>query len=203
MAQRDQTRRSASLPIPPTAVVATIDVNRPLRADAITSAVLRRAPESDGPVNVPALLAYAPANLPAAEPSEPATYASATGSIPMPRLSPLHRATAAAATPLNRPIAPPHTGTMAAGQFTMTALDTQGLRMWIGSISTRQKAYAVLTMPDFGTGGTLMKKPDLALAAGFSHQPYDGLRTDHFTGALVQQPEVVDLRNESYVASTR
>ena len=42
MAERDQTRRSASLPIAPTAVVATIDVTRPLRAEAITTAVLRR-----------------------------------------------------------------------------------------------------------------------------------------------------------------
>ena len=37
----DQLRRGASLPIPPTSVVATIDVSRPLRAEAITTAVLR------------------------------------------------------------------------------------------------------------------------------------------------------------------
>ena len=47
MAERDQTRRGASLPIPPTAVVATIDVSRPLRAEAITTAVLRTQQRAD------------------------------------------------------------------------------------------------------------------------------------------------------------
>ncbi len=41
MAERDQNRRGASLPIAPTAVVATVDVNRPFRTEAITTAVLR------------------------------------------------------------------------------------------------------------------------------------------------------------------
>ena len=199
MAERDQTRRGASLPIPPTAVVATIDVNRPLRADAITSAVLRRTPDNaNSGRDVPTLLAYAPAPLPA----EPVTYASAAGSIPMPRVSPLHRA--ATGTPLRQPIpAAEVERTLTAPHLTMTALDTQGLRMWIGSTSTRQKAYAVLTMPDFSNGHELMQKPELALAAGFGLRPYDDLRTDRFTGALVAQPAVVDLRFDSFVASTR
>ncbi len=73
---------------------------------------------------------------------------------------------------------------MSAPGLTMTALDTQGLRMWIGTASTRQKAYAVLTMPDFAAAGSeLMDKPDVALAAGFSRHAYAGLRTDRFSGA--------------------
>ena len=39
---------------------------------------------------------------------------------------------------------------MAASELTLTSLDTQGLRIWIGAQSTRQKSYALLTMPDFG-----------------------------------------------------
>ena len=86
----------------------------------------------------------------------------------------------------------------------MTALDTRGLRMWIGAISTRQKSYAVLTMPDFTpSNADLMGKPDVAFAAGFGRYAYADLRTDHFSGALVEQPAVVDLRNEAFVASTR
>ena len=63
MAERDQLRRGASLPIPPTAVVATIDVSRPLRAAAITTAVLRRSNE---PIpTVPRVMAYAAVDEPA------------------------------------------------------------------------------------------------------------------------------------------
>ncbi len=70
----------------------------------------------------------------------------------------------------------------------MTSLDTQGLRMWIGTTSTRQKAYAVLTMPNFGSGDDLMAKPNVVLAAGFGDSAYVGLRTDHFSGALASSP---------------
>ena len=71
-------------------------------------------------------------------------------------------------------------------QLTMTALDTRSLRMWIGTASTRQKPYAVLTMPDFTTDADLMSKPDVAFAAGFGRYAYADLRTDHFSGALVE-----------------
>ncbi len=191
MAERDQTRRSASLPIAPTAVVATIDVSRPLRAEAITTAVLRRNADKATSGDVPGLLAYAPATLPEGP--------IATG-VPLPHISPL-RASAVASAPAPREDKPAHP--MMAPQLTMTALDTHSLRMWIGVASTRQKSYAVLTMPDFTTHAELMDKPEVAFAAGFGRYPYADLRTDHFSGALVEQPAVVDLRHESFVASNR
>ncbi len=191
MAERDQTRRSASLPIAPTAVVATIDVSRPLRAEAITTAVLRHGGDTAASNDVPALLAYAPATLP----EGPRAYG-----VPLPHISPL-RASAAAAAPaprMNQPARP-----MMTPQLTMTALDTRSLRMWTGTMSTRQKSYAVLTMPDFTSDSDLMSKPDVAFAAGFGRFAYTDLRTDHFSGALVEQPAIVDLRHDSFVASTR
>ncbi len=192
MAERDQTRRGASLPIAPTAVVATIDVSRPLRAEAITTAVLRGNVNAAAGNDVPQLLAYAPANLP----NDPAAYGA-----PRPRVIPL-KASAAAPTPaphLTTPARP-----MMTPQLTMTALDTRSLRMWIGTMSTRQKSYAVLTMPDFTpSNADLMGKPEVAFAAGFGRYAYADLRTDHFSGVLVEQPAVVDLRNEAFVASTR
>ena len=90
---------------------------------------------------------------------------------------------------------------MMAPPLTMTTLDTRSLRMWIGTDSTRQKSYAVLTMPDFATDNTLMRKPDVALAAGFGGATYGGLRTDHFSGPLVAQPDMVDLRQGAFVAT--
>ncbi len=190
MAERDQTRRGSSLPIAPTAVVATINMTRPLRAEAITTAVLRRNGNTADSGTVPTLLAYAPATLP----EGPLAYG-----VPLPHISPL-RASAAAATaaPVSTPARP-----MMTPQLTMTALDTRSLRMWIGTASTRQKPYAVLTMPDFTTDADLMSKPDVAFAAGFEHRAYADLRTDHFSGALVGQPTIVDLRHDSFVASTR
>jgi hypothetical protein len=43
----------------------------------------------------------------------------------------------------------------------------------------------------------------VAFSAGFGRYAYADLRTDHFSGALVEQPAVVDLRTVSFVASTR
>jgi uncharacterized protein YcbK (DUF882 family) len=192
MAERDQTRRSASLPIAPTAVVATIDLTRPLRAEAITTAVLRGNGDAAAGNDVPRLLAYAPANLP----DDPAVYR-----VPPPRVISL-KSVASAPVPTPHLTAPARP--MMTPQLTMTALDTRSLRMWIGAISTRQKSYAVLTMPDFTpSNADLMGKPDVAFAAGFGRYAYADLRTDHFSGALVEQPAVVDLRNEAFVASTR
>jgi uncharacterized protein YcbK (DUF882 family) len=190
MAERDQTRRSASLPIAPTAIVATIDVTRTLRAEAITTAVLRNnnAPDSG---DMPPLLAYAPSTLPEGQPAP---------GVPLPHISPL-RASAVASAPAAPRMSTP-TRPMMTPQLTMTALDTRSLRMWIGVASTRQKSYAVLTMPDFTTHAELMDKPDVAFAAGFGHA-YTDLRTDHFSGALVEQPAVVDLRHTAYIASNR
>ncbi len=188
MAERDQNRRSASLPIPPTAVVATIDMTRPLRAEAITTAVLRNSQDAAGNDDVPRLLAYAPASL---------LEGAASYGVPLPRVSP-HKVSAVTTTTA---LPPPRA--MMAPKLTMTALDTRSLRMWIGEASTRQKSYAVLTMPDFASNADLMDKPDVAFAAGFGRYAYSDLRTDHFSGALVEQPAVVDLRHESFVASTR
>jgi hypothetical protein len=89
---------------------------------------------------------------------------------------------------------------MAASELTLTALDTQGLRIWIGSQSTRQKAYALLTMPDFGQQPSLLDKPALAFAAGFGNAAYRGLRTDRFSGPMVQPPLLVDLATETAYA---
>jgi uncharacterized protein YcbK (DUF882 family) len=186
MAQRDQTRRNSSLPIAPTAVVATIDVSRPLRAEAITTAVLRNGGYTGGG-DVAGLLAYAPASL---------AEAPAGRDLRAQQKAPVIAASAPA--PASQPTTPAH---MMAPPLTMTALDTRSLRMWIGTESTRQKSYAVLTMPDFATDNTLMRKPDVALAAGFGGATYSGLRTDHFSGPLVAQPDVVDLRQGAFVAA--
>ena len=43
----------------------------------------------------------------------------------------------------------------------------------------------------------------MAFAAGFGHVAYAGLRTDRFSGPLVQQPEMVDLTIEPLIASIR
>ena len=193
MAERDQPRRGASLPIPPTSVVATIDVSRPLRAEAITTAVLRT---SSLPIEtVPRVLAYAEADpLPVVRPR----IASAVfGGVPLPQLRPRPGAVRIASV---RAIARPH---MEVPELTMTSLDTQGLRMWMAPQSTRQKGYALLTMPDFGQMPGLMDKPAVTFGAGFGQAAYAGLRTDRFSGPLVQQPSVVDLTVEPLIASIR
>ncbi len=195
MAERDTSRAGASLPITPTAVVATIDVNRPLRAAAITGAVLRTN-TSDADATVPTVLAYAAPEPPPA----PRTASMTTAGVPLPQLSPLDRERTGSVAVVKPPKARvrPRLDTPA---LTMTALDTQGLRMWIGPTSTRQKPYALLTMPDFAQTPDLMKKPDLAFSAGFAPTPYANLRTDSFSGPLVQQPDMVDLTANQQVAS--
>jgi hypothetical protein len=196
MAERDQTRRGSSLPIPPTAVVATIDMSRPLRAAAITTAVLRKGAEPIA--TVPRVLAFAPADEPVVVAPRPRIM-TASG-VPMPTLRPRQAAVriAAPATPPIMPALP-----TLAPLLTMTALDTQGLRLWIGPASTRQKVYALLTMPDFAHSPELMAKPALSFGAGFGQVAYTGLRTDRFAGPLVQQPEMVDLSVEPLIASIR
>ena len=196
MAERDTTRRAASLPIAPTAVVATIDVSRPLRAEAITTAVLRSSNEA--PISsVPGILAYAPATLPA-DPAPQVRKASVgPGGVPMPLLNPLRTAAPVAGRPAAVPAA---SRAMGAPDLTMTALDTQSLRMWIGQVSTRQKEYALLTMPDIGSGKNLMEKPAVAFAAGFGSSANFGLRTDRFSGPSVLQPTVVDLRTPVFAS---
>jgi hypothetical protein len=87
-----------------------------------------------------------------------------------------------------------------AAELTLTALDTQGLRLWIGTPSTRQKMYALLTMPDFSQQPSLLAKPQMAFSAGFGSAAYQGLRTDRFSGQTVQPPMLVDLETETAYA---
>lgn len=189
MAERDRIRRSASLPIAPTAVVATIDMSRPLRAAAMTTAVLRdgRVPE-----DIPQVLAYAPVDDAPAVAARPQVRTMTAAGVPMPVLSPRRAAAPPrVAAPASRSVVPAKL--MPAPELTMTALDTQGLRLWIGPASTRQKSYALLTMPEFARASDLMAKPVVSFGAGFGTVAYQALRTDRFSGPLVLQPEMVDL----------
>jgi hypothetical protein len=201
MAERDQVRRGSSLPIPPTAVVATIDVNRPLRAAAITTAVLRKTNDAEpqAPVNI---MAYAALDAPAAEAPKPRRVILANAvSMPMPMPDPHRVVPVVHNLPMSRSV-DRHIH-MDAPVLTMTALDTAGLRMWIGTTSTRQKGYALLTMPSFADVPGIMAKPTVSFGAGFGQYAYSDLRTDRFTGPLVQQPAMVDLTLEPLVASIR
>jgi uncharacterized protein YcbK (DUF882 family) len=202
MAARDQIRRGASLPISPTSVVATIDVSRPLRAEAITTAVLRTTTEA-AMLN-PGVLAYADPGLTtsgtnAAQPAPITIHRASMTSIgvPLPQLRPFGAQAAAAPAPLR--VVRPHME--APPLLTMTSLDTQGLRLWMGSQSTRQKAYALLTMPDFVQSPGLMHAPTVTFGAGFGPTAYRDLRTDRFSGPLVEQPSMIDVSGTAEVAS--
>ncbi|MEX0853259.1 MAG: DUF882 domain-containing protein [Bauldia sp.] len=184
MAARDLGRRGASVPLAPPAVVAPVDVSRPLRAAAITTAVLRTADGAAG--DVPEILAYAP--IESFAPSPPPKFGAAGIRLPQP--NPL-RTVAVARPPATRSIVPPRR--FEVPDLTMTVLDTEGLRLWMGVDSTRQKRYALLTMPDLSQSPGLADKPELAFAAGFGPAAYGSLRTDRFAGPLVVQPFVVDL----------
>jgi hypothetical protein len=82
----------------------------------------------------------------------------------------------------------------------LTSLDTQGLRLWIATQSTREQRYALLTMPDFAGLPSLLNKPDSTYASGFSRTAYSSLRTDRFSGQFVQSPAMVDLSDPAVVA---
>jgi uncharacterized protein YcbK (DUF882 family) len=178
---------SASLPIAPTAIVATVDVTRPLRAEAMTTAVLRKSGDAQKPI--PQIMAFASA---APEPEERATSLG----VPIPQVNPT-RAVAAAPAPAPATVEEERASAaydrLPQAKLTLTALDTQGLRLWIATQSTREKRYAMLTMPDFGREPSLLAKPQAAFASGFTHTAYPGLRTDHFAGQLVQPPAIIDL----------
>ena len=194
---------SASLPIPPTAIVATVDVTRPLRAEAITMAVLRKTNDAEEP-GMPTLLAYAPTSEPEPVPvlpQKPRKASIAGLSIPTPPASPLHVQPDTATTGAIV-VDPSETyQRLPKVDLTLTQLDTQGLRIWIADQSTREKRYALLTMPDFGQMPSLLEKPQATFAAGFTKVVYEGLRTDHFSGSLVQPPAVVDLTMTATVAA--
>jgi hypothetical protein len=73
--------------------------------------------------------------------------------------------------------------------------------MWMASPSTREKRYALLTLPDFSQQRSLLDKPVVALASSFGRTAYDGLRTDSFSGQLIQPLPVVDLTRLPAVAA--
>jgi len=202
MAARDRSHRSTSVPISPT-VVATIDVSRPRRAAVMTTAVLRHT--TDVPDELPQVLAYAPADAFRAEPVRSAK--ASTGGMPLPTLNPMHTAMVSQPAPVaptpavELPPPPPRVETPA---LTLTVLDTQALRLWIGPGSTRQKGFALLTMPEYAQSANLTATPAVGFTAGFGPTAYIDLRTDHFSGPLVVQPDVVDLhRPAALIAATR
>jgi uncharacterized protein YcbK (DUF882 family) len=209
MAERDVSR-PASLPIRPTAVVATIDVARPLRADAMTTAVIQNqgAPIRD----VTPVFAYAaafdvaPAPTPKAPVTPPVIKASLDASsdgIPMPVANPLRVVDVPPPQPIAtgsiEPLAPAMSEEKT-DDLTLTALDTMGLRQWIGTESTRQRQYAMLTMPDFASDPSLLDKPKLVYSAGFHHGVAQELRTDTFSGPTVQLPTMIDLTPRARLA---
>lgn len=201
MAERDISRPT-SLPIRPTAVVATVDVTRPLRAEAMTSAVIQA--KNDTMRDVTPVFAYA-----AMEPSAPAVpqprqpVASPDPGMPVPVANPLRTAAApvapavADASPTERPV----THRLPREDLTLTALDTLALRLWMARQSTRQKQYAVLTMPDFSQVPSLIDKPTVVYSVGFDDTASQNLRTDRFSGPLVQLPDVVDLEGRQRLAN--
>ncbi|WP_291743915.1 DUF882 domain-containing protein [Bauldia sp.] len=187
--------QSASLPIEPTAVVSTVNVgvnlSRPLRADAITTAVLRDSNDRID-VPVPPVLAYAPSD------GTDAADAIVTSGV-VPHTSPMRLAGAAASPVGESGGAEKRTVTVVYGEvmhadLTLTKLDTQGLRLWIATPSTREKRYALLTMPDFGRSPQLLDKPGATFAAHFEPQVDAAtLRTDRFASESLPTPQVVDL----------
>jgi uncharacterized protein YcbK (DUF882 family) len=212
MARRAQPERTgsvkASLPIKPTAVVATIDVgvdlSRPLRADAITTAVLR-GNDNRLEQTVPPVLAYASAATIGPEVKGEAAASGITAfGVPLPQVSP--RAADSAPSPAAPTAAPERAAKviyshLLPAELTLTKLDTQSLRLWIARPSTREKRYALLTMPDFSRTPSLLSKPDAAFAARFGKGFDANLRTDRFDGAVVLPPAVVDLTNSHIIAA--
>jgi hypothetical protein len=129
-----------------------------------------------------------------------------TAGVPLPQVSPArHPIAAVEADPA--PLAAPSVSVhdiyqrLPAAALTMTKLDTQGLRLWSASASTREKRYALMTMPDFGQTPSLLDKPTVTYAQGFGAAPYGSMRTDSFAGPLVQPPSVVDLATNQVVAA--
>lgn len=205
---------TASLPIKPTAVVSTVDVgadlNRPLRADAITTAVLR-GNEDRVDEAVPTVLAYASAS----STPRPADRSAANGitakGVPLPQSNPTRTAgIEPAPAPLDPPVAAAPKqktaddvyGGLLQAELTLTKLDTQGLRLWIATPSTREKRYALLTMPDYSrTVPALLGKPDTTFATRFGPEYRVTLRTDRFDGAVAPSPAVVDLTSDQTLAA--
>lgn len=169
----------------------------------MTSAVIQA--KNDTMRDVTPVFAYA-----AMEPSAPAVpqprQPVASGpdpAMPVPVANPLRADTApvapavAAAAPTERPV----THRLPREDLTLTALDTLALRLWMAHQSTRQKQYAVLTMPDFSQVPSLIDKPTAVYSVGFDDTASQSLRTDRFSGPLVQLPDVVDLESRQRLAN--
>ncbi len=214
MAARDQSGRSipvagASLPIAPTAVVATVDVTRPARAAAAAMTYAAFSGRGDKPAEPlpsdesPAVLAYASpeAGLVPEKPRSPHSgEAVAHASAPLPAHSPvapapINESNAGAAIDTHLYAKLPH------ADLTLTAPDTESLRLWMAAPSTREMRYALLTLPDFSQERSLLDKPAVALASSFGQTPNNGLRTDSFSGQLIQPLGVVDLTRGPTVAA--
>jgi len=205
MAARDQSVRSAhvasaSLPIAPTAIVATVDVTRPQRAATMTAAAFSGS--GDTPLTAgeaPPVLAYASPEAGFVPEKPKAARSAAFGPRILPRAA--KPVVATLETNVEVVIDDHLYARLQRADLTLTALDTQGLRLWIATQSTREKRYALLTMPDFGQQPSLLDKPVVTYASGFGQTPYEGLRTDRFAGQLVQPLAVVDLTRLSTIAS--
>jgi hypothetical protein len=213
MAARDTSVRvdtaATSLPIQPTAIVSTVevgvDLSRTLRADAITAAVFR---DTSQPATPP-VLAYAAANAGTAPAYDSEASADAgiadEGSVPVPQPNPLRSTAdpvAVAEVEPPRELTPDEVyGRLEESDLTLTKLDTQGLRLWIAVPSTRERYYALFTMPDFAQIPALLDKPQVTFDARFDDSAYRGMRTDHFTGSVTQPPAVVDLTTNQVLAS--
>ncbi len=126
--------------------------------------------------------------------------------VPVPQPNPL-RAAAVEAVPEPEPVVareftPDEVyGRLPHVTLTLTKLDTQGLRLWIATQSTREKRYAIFTMPEFGQMPALLDKPEVTFAARFERVIYRGMRTDHFSGSSTQPPAVVDLTTNEILAA--
>ncbi len=213
MAARDTTVRpdvaATSIPIQPTAIVETVDIgvdlSRTLRADAVTAAVFSDAERAPSPP----VMAYAAATAAIAPGDDEGAVepASLSGdlSVPEPQLNPLRSTRSALAEPALS-TAPPRTADevyrrLPTAALTLTKLDTQALRLWIADQSTREKRYAVFTMPAFAEMPSLLAKPEVTFAARFDQAVYRGMRTDHFAGSTTQPPAVVDLTTYEIIAA--
>ena len=116
------------------------------------------------------VLAYAAAaagTAPATDPDEPGRQRVADSGVPVPQPNPL-RSVGRGRAGVGRAGSRIHGGrglrTPARSALTLTKLDTQGLRLWIAVQSTREKRYALFTMPDFAQMPTLLDKPEVTFA---------------------------------------
>ncbi len=77
----------------------------------------------------------------------------------------------------------------------LVAADFEGdvMRLLLRNGSTRQRPYALLEKPRPFAVGTLFVAPDRAYGRGFGRTAYDGLRTDRFSGPLIQPIAMVEL----------